>query len=345
MGLRNAAEGGVIDTGFRGVPVLVTGATGFTGSLLVRRLVASGAEVRAISRQDRKPAELSGLPVEWFRGEVSDAATVAAAARDAEYVFHLAAAYREARSSESTYYRVHVGSTKRLAEVVAGSRTLRRFVHVSTVGVHGHIASPPADERTPFDPDDAYQRTKAEAERWLLSFAAEHGLPVTVMRPCAIYGPGDTRLLKLFRMAARGWFPLLGSGKGLYHLIHVQDLVDVLLLGAEHPAAIGQAFIVGNPEATTLEEIAHAVGRTLNRRVRIVRLPAWPFFAAAAVCETVCRPFGIEPPLYRRRVAFYTKDRAFDTRKLREVLGYHVRFSNEEGLSQTARWYRGQGWL
>jgi nucleoside-diphosphate-sugar epimerase len=178
-----------------------------------------------------------------------------------------------------------------------------------------------------------------------MSFAAERGVPVTVLRPCAIYGPGDTRLLKLFRMAARGWFPMLGGGKGLYHLIHVHDLVEATIVAAVHPSAVGEAFIVGNPEAMTLEAIARTVGRTLGRQVRVVRLPAWPFFAAAAVCEVVCRPFGVEPPLYRRRVAFYTKDRAFDTRKLREVLGYNVRYANEEGISQTAQWYRGQGWL
>jgi nucleoside-diphosphate-sugar epimerase len=345
MGLRPDAEGGVIETAFEGVPVLVTGATGFTGSLLVRQLVSSGARVRAITRHSRRTPELSGLPIEWFVGEVSDGALVTAAARDVQYVFHLAAAYRQARSTESTYYQVHVTSTKQLAQAVAGSTVLRRFVHVSTIGVHGHIDAPPADEKTPFDPDDGYQRTKAEAERWLKSFAAEHGVPVTILRPCAIYGPGDTRLLKLFRMAARGWFPMLGRGKGLYHLIHVQDLVDVMMIGAGHESAVGEEFIVGNPEATTLEDVARTVGRALGHRVRVIRLPVWPFFAAAAACEAVCRPFGLEPPLYRRRVAFYTKDPAFDTRKLREVLGYSVRYSNEEGISQTTRWYRAQGWL
>jgi nucleoside-diphosphate-sugar epimerase len=118
-----------------------------------------------------------------------------------------------------------------------------------------------------------------------------------------------------------------------------------MMIGAGHESAVGEEFIVGNPEATTLEDVARTVGRALGHRVRVIRLPVWPFFAAAAACEAVCRPFGLEPPLYRRRVAFYTKDRAFDTRKLREVLGYSVRYSNEEGISQTTRWYRAQGWL
>ncbi|MBI4520056.1 MAG: NAD-dependent epimerase/dehydratase family protein [Gemmatimonadetes bacterium] len=333
------------DTPLRGAQVTVTGATGFSGSRLVHRLIERGARVRAIARPGSRVDRLGGLPIDWIRGQVFDDATVAEAVAGAEYIFHLAAAYREARASADTYRRVHVVSTQKLAEAASTSPVLKRFVHVSTIGVHGHIAHPPAVESSPFNPDDEYQRTKAEAETWLRQFAASRGLPLTVLRPCAIYGPGDTRLLKLFRMAARGLFPLLGSGRGLYHLIHVDDLVEVLMLAAVSPKALGEVFIVGNPDSITLEHLGRVAGRALGRQVRVIRLPAWPFFAAAAVCEAVCTPFGVEPPLYRRRVAFYTKDRSFETRKLREVLGYTVRWSNDEGLTETARWYVEQGWI
>jgi nucleoside-diphosphate-sugar epimerase len=328
-----------------GADVLVTGATGFTGSVLVRRLAAAGAHVRAIARPGSRVDTFSDVAVEWFRGDVFDAPTVAAASRGVQYVFHLAAAYREARATEATCRRVHVDGTRRLAEAVAGCADFRRFIHVSTIGVHGHIGGPPADESAPFDPGDAYQRTKADAERWIREFASGSGVPLVVVRPCAIYGPGDTRLLKIFRMVARGWFPVLGRTQGLYHLIHVEDLVDMLILAALHQAARAEVFIAGNPDPIPLDRVVRIIAAALGRDVRLIRLPVWPAMAAAVACEAVCRPFGLEPILHRRRVAFYTKDRAFDTRKVRTVLGHRVRFSNEEGLTQTAAWYRSQGWL
>ena len=325
--------------------VLVTGATGFTGAVLTRKLCAAGMRVRAIARPTSDTAPLAGLPVEWVRGDVYDPAVVAHAAEGAVFIFHLATGYRQGRSSPDYFRKVHIESTQLLAARAAATPGFQRFVHVSTVGVHGHIEGGPADESAPFAPGDAYQATKAEAEQWLHAHARATALPYTVIRPAAIMGPGDRRLLKLFRMAARPVFFILGRGRSLYHLIHVDDLTDALLTAAVHPAALGEAFICGNAEPIALPEIGRVVARELGRPLRVVRLPAWPFFAAAAACEWICRPLRIEPPLYRRRVAFFTKDRAFDTRKLRDVLGFVPGYTNETGLVSTTRWYREHGWL
>jgi nucleoside-diphosphate-sugar epimerase len=328
-----------------GRTALVTGATGFTGTVLVRRLVEAGARVRAIARAGSKLDALASLPVEWIRGDVFDEDTVNRACEGVHFVLHLAAAYRTAARDDEYYRQVHVVSTERLVACAGRQPGFERFVHVSTIGVHGHIEHPPADENAPFNPDDIYQRTKAEAETWLWAHAPALGVPFTVVRPSAIYGPGDTRLLKVFRMAALGVFPVLGRGDTLYHLVHVDDLASILCLAAVHPGAAGEAFIAGDPAPIPMSRMVAIIGEALGRRVRIIRLPAGPVFALAGLCERVCRPLGMEPPLHRRRVAFYTKDRAFDTRKLRERLGYECRFSNERGLAETARWYVAQGWI
>src|SRR5690606_10891900 len=208
--------------------VLVTGATGFTGKVLVRQLRERGCRVRAIARASSNLAGLDDGNLEWVRGEVYDPATVAAAADGVDYVFHLAAAYREAKLADEVYERVHVTSTQLLAEVVRHHTNFKRFVHVSTVGVLGHSETPLADRTAPSNPGDVYQRTKADAERWLLAFAERTGLPFTIVRPAAIYGPGDRRLLKIFRFAKLPVAPLIGSTRGLYHLIHVEDLAAFL---------------------------------------------------------------------------------------------------------------------
>lgn len=328
-----------------GTCVLVTGATGFTGQVLVRKLCAMGLQVRAIARQSSSREIRAGLPVEWYEGQVYDPAVIAEAMQAVEYVFHVAAAYRDPSLADSEYHRVHVESTRHLAQAALAQPSFKRFVLVSTVGVHGHIENPPANEESPFNPGDVYQRTKAEAEQWLHGFARQHNLSYAVIRPAAIYGPGDRRLLKVFRMAKAPFFVMLGNGRCLYHLIHVEDLAEAIIRAAWHPAAEGEAFICGDPQSIALEDMGRIIANELGRRFRPLRLPAAPFFALADLTEAICRPLKLSPPIYRRRVAFFTKDRSFDTRKIREKLDFSCKWAADSGLRDTARWYLDHEWL
>lgn len=325
--------------------VLVTGGTGVTGRQLVKKLCELGCRVRVFVRPSSDRSVVNGHPVEWVEGNVFDERAVRTATKDVDYVFHLAGAFREAKATDDHQRLVHVRGTQLLAESAAQNDELKRFVHVSTVGVLGHIDRPPANEATAYNPGDIYQRTKAEGERWLMDFAAADRLPFVVVRPAAIHGPGDRRLLKLFRMATLPIVPLVGFTKGLYHLIHVDDLVDFMILAAHHPKALGELFICGNPAPTTIREVIETVGAHLGKVPRFVRVPAWPLVFAGAACERICRPLGIEPPLHRRRVAFFTKDRAFDTSKMQRLTGFTCKYSNSSGLLATAEWYRHHGWL
>jgi len=324
---------------------LVTGATGFTGSVLINKLCECGIRVRAIARSSSKRDALQGLPIEWIVGNVYDPETVERAVTGVDFIFHVAAAYREAGITDDIYRKVHLDSTRLLAQAALKNPDFKRFVHISTVGVHGHIENPPANESYPFSPGDVYQQTKADAELWLRDFAPKNGLPFTIIRPAAIYGPGDRRLLKIFKMASWPFFPVLGRARGqLYHLIHVEDLTGIFIQAALHPKAQGEVFIGGDPQALALADIVSIIRSEYGRKARMIRIPAWPFFWMAGICETVCRPFGIAPPLYKRRVAFFTKDRSFDTSKLRNLLDFQYSRTTEQGLRETARWYRDHGW-
>lgn len=322
-----------------GKKVLVTGATGFTGSLLVRKLIKRGAIVRAVARPTSNLETLKDLSIEWVRGDIFDAEIIDEAIEGIEYVFHLAAAFREEILNESLYRLVHVESTKLLASAALRQKGFNRFVHVSTIGVHGHIENPPADEDYSFNPEDHYQKTKAEAELWIKGYAEKTKLPITIIRPCAIYGPGDKRLLKLFKLARMPIVPIIGNGEIFFHLIHVEDLTDFIIFSAIHPGALGEIFICGNEEALTLKEIISIISNYFGKVPRYIHLPAVPFFYIAAFCEKTFPLFNCQPPIYKRRVAFFTKSRSFDTGKMRKLFSFPYHFDNVRGLQETASWY------
>ena len=187
---------------------------------------------------------------------------------------------------------MNVGGTERVLEAAARAG-VRRFVHTSTVGVHGDVRNPPADESAPFEPGDVYQETKAEAETLALRFHRERGLPVVVLRPGAIYGPGETRLLKLFRAIARGRYAIVGSGRAYYHPVYIDDLVEGYLLALERPEAVGEAFIIAGPSYVTQRELAETIARATGGRILPFRVPAAPLRWLGALCEAVCVPLGI----------------------------------------------------
>jgi dihydroflavonol-4-reductase len=328
-----------------GSKILVTGASGFTGSLLVRKLCEAGHSVRAIARDSSNLEHLKDLPIDWFRGNVYHKETVEAAAKDIEYVFHVAALFRSAKDDDEEYRLVHLESTKLLAGAVLHNPSFKRFIHVSTMGIHGHIPNPPGNEESPYAPGDVYQETKLEAELWIRKFSKDHGLPLTVIRPCGIYGPGDMRLLKIFKMVKWPVFPILGFGKCLYHLVHVEDLTDAMILSASHEKALGEYFLVGAESHIRLQDIASIVAKELSKRLFVLKIPVLPFFILADITEALCKPLGIEPLIYRRRVAFYTKDRSFDVSKIKNTIGFSPAHTNEKGIKETTQWYKKNNYL
>jgi dihydroflavonol-4-reductase len=321
--------------------VLVTGATGFTGGHLARQLAARGYAVRALVRTvppDAAPG------IEYVTGDLRDAAAVERAASGTDVVYHIAAIYRQAGLKDAEYRAVNADAVRTVIEA-AGRGGAKRVVHCSTVGVHGDVENPPANEDAPLKPGDVYQETKLEGERVAWEASRATGVEVVVARPTGIYGPGDRRLLKLFRGVARRKFVILGDGKIYYHLTYIDDLVEGFRLCGEVPQAAGRTYILAGGEVTTLNELVDLVAQGAGVPPPNVHLPVWPFWMAGAACEAVCAPLGIEPPLYRRRVDFFTKSRAFDISRARAELGYDPKVTLREGIRRTLEWYRAAGWL
>lgn len=324
--------------------VLVTGATGYAGSHLARRLIDEGQEVRILARSAGSASALEIAGAEVVTGDLTDRDSVRQAVRGAEVVYHIAALFRKAGLSDSAYWDTNTTGTINLLEA-AHQSGVSRFVHCSTVGVLGHIHDPPADEERPYGPGDIYQITKCEGEKAALRYQREKGLPVSVVRPAGIYGPGDMRWLKLFKAIARRRFAMIGSGETTIHHVYIDDLVDSFRLAAENPAAVGRVYIAAGARYVTLNELVRIIAREVGAPVPGLHIPLAPVRLLSGLCEDVCRILSIEPPLYRRRVDFFVKDRAFDISRARRELGYEPKVGLSEGIARTAAWYRERGLL
>ena len=324
---------------------LITGATGFTGGHLARTLAARGDAVSALVRAEGPATTaLKQAGVALAIGDLRDPTALAKAADGVDVVYHIAALYRQAGLATDVYRAVNATAVRDLVEAAARGGA-KRVVHCSTVGVHGDVEHPPANEDAPLKPGDVYQETKLEGERLAREAGARTGVEVTIARPSGIYGPGDRRLLRLFRGVARKRWVTLGSGEIYYHLTFVDDLVDGFRLCGVHPAAANRTYILAGGEVTTLNELVGLVAEGAGVAAPAWHLPVWPFWTLGAVCEAVCRPFGIEPPIYRRRVDFFTKSRAFDITRARTEIGFSPRVGLREGIRRTLDWYRDNNWL
>jgi dihydroflavonol-4-reductase len=324
--------------------VLVTGATGFTGGHLARWLADAGDTVRVLVRDPSRLAVDLRQRVDVVVGDLTSADALRRAVEEQEVVYNIAALYREAGLRPEVYRSVNAEAVGALIDAAA-TAGVRRVVHCSTVGVHGDVEHPPANEDAPLRPGDVYQETKLLGEQIGREHAAQHGIELVIVRPTGIYGPGDRRLFKMFGQIARGRFVMLGRGRNYYHLTFITDLCEGFRLCGTTPGVGGRTYILGGGEVTTLAEVVRLTRAVAGRTSAPLRLPVWPVWLAGAACEMICAPFGLPPPLYRRRVDFFRKSRSFDISRARRELGYAPKVGLREGIGRTLEWYREHHWI
>jgi nucleoside-diphosphate-sugar epimerase len=310
--------------------VLLTGATGFVGSHVAQAFVGAGYEVlcgvrtssnaRWISDLERVPLDLRVRPEDLSR-----------AVENIDLVVH-AAGITRARKTED-YYSVNAEGTLRLA-VAALEAGARRFVLISSLAARG----PDGHAR----PASAYGRSKLEAETHLRSLGGR--MEAVVLRPAAVYGPRDTDLLPLFKMARRGWLPV-PSGASSLQPVYATDAARAALAAAREPVGFGP-FPVAENRRYTWKDVVAELEKALGHNVRVVTLPAAAFTLAGRAAEWAARPFSAVPVFDERRaqdLAVHTW--TCDTSVTEQALGWRPEIPLLEGLERTARWYGQAGWL
>lgn len=313
--------------------VLVTGAGGFIGSHLAADLMGRGHEVVAMDVTVDRIRHLRSSRFEVVEGDIGEPDLVGRMVEGVDTVFHLAGAHLSVRLPESEYYRINVEASRTLAETAARAG-VGRFVHCSSTGVFGQIESPPASEDTPCHPRGEYERTKLLGEREVMAVHHDRGLPVVILRPGWVYGPGCPRTEKLFRRIAEGRFVVAGRGDRLRHCLYIRDMLTAFHLAAGSDAAIGHVIVVGDERAVQIRELIGEIARLTGSRPPL-SVPRFALYAAGLAAEMGFRPFQQDPPISRRTLKFFTSNSSFDIERARRLLGFQPRYDVYSGLRET----------
>ncbi len=327
--------------------VLITGASGFIGCELAQTAMLHKHQVTAVTAVNNdveraRCRRLADAGVQVVVAALEDRAALEPLLVGQQAVIHLAAAQHEAGASEAHFRRINVDGTRTVLELAVRAG-VARFVYGSTIGVYGSQPRACLDENSPLAPDNPYGRTKAAAESVSREFAAHIGL--CIVRISETYGPGDMRLLKLFRAVQSGRYATLGDGRNLHQLIYVTDLATGLLAAMQEGSAPGTTVLLAGSEVLSTDEMIATIGTAVGNARPARHVPLWPFSAAASLCETLMPPFGLRPLLHQRRLDFFRKSFQFSSAAAQQILGFRATTDFATGARLTAEWYRSQGML
>lgn len=327
-----------------GQTILLTGATGFIGGHVVRRLLREKrAAVRALVRDPAKAEGLARMGVELVKGDLSDAGALTQAVRGCPLVLH-AAAQVSSVPHRKTFLESNVAGTENLlrAAVDAG---VERFVHLSSVAVFGLPAAGEVTDQTPRHRcGDSYCDTKLDAEEAVFRFRRERGLPVVVLRPSGVYGPGSTHWSVIpLKRVRKGKMFVVSGGKGMLNYVYIENLVDAILLALEDDRAVGEAFIV-NDGAVTWSEFFGAYARMAGKN-GIPSVPLWVARLWVHYRNLLAAWRGETARVPPNALAFLVGGAAYRQTHIEQKLGHRSRVSLEEGMRRTEEWFRLTGLL
>ena len=324
--------------------VLVTGANGFVGSHLVEGLLDKSYQVRCLVRKTSNLKWLSGLEVDYVYGDMAQKASLKGAVKDVELVFHCAGLTKA--NSKEEYFKANAEGTENLLEVcLEDNPKIKRLVHLSSQAAVGPgDDKQPLNETAPCRPVTYYGESKLEGERIVLQHASQ--LPVTVIRPPAVYGPRDSDMLGFFKVAKKGFRISFGRGESFLSLIYVKDLIDGIILAAENPKSVGQIYFIADDKVYFWSEAFKIISKILNKRTIPLKIPKSVAMFVAFISENFSKISGKAATFNIQKAKEITQRYwGLDVSKAKAELGFFPQYDLETGAKETIRWYKEKGWL
>lgn len=325
---------------------LITGASGFIGPHLVRKLISDGHECRCLVRSIKKSEPLEHLGAEIIEGDITRAESLNGIARDMDCLLHLATLGHMSNFTvtEAMFEAVNVQGTVNVMNEAIREK-VPRVVHCSSVAAMGICPDKPATEKSECRPHHPYGRSKVKAEHAVLDMVKSQGLPASIVRFSMVYGPGDWRdMLKLVRLTKKGLFPKIGRRPKLTPMIHVADAVQGILLAAENGMP-GEIYLITNRQSQPFDQIRKIIEESLGIRRFPVYVPEWLALLAASMIERSFSFAGKTPPVSRKNIESTLADRVFSIEKAQQELGFNPTVDPEAGLKETVAWYLENRWV
>jgi nucleoside-diphosphate-sugar epimerase len=318
--------------------VLVTGCTGFIGGYLLNTLLPNAEKIYCVVRDPSKLdfPDMATHRLHTVQGDLRDSHTFSRLPESIDVVIHLAASLGQWGIDSSQVMRNNVHLTENFLKWFKQSNG-KQFIFISTPGVQG-LGYKQAKETAPYRPRGLYEISKVLAEKKVINFNYHSGQCWTILRPDFVYGPGDTRRIKLYRkIKNRQWFKI-GDGTSILRPTYVADVAQAILACMGHKAARNDIFNVAGPELVSVDSYTNTIAKLFNVRVLPISIPARILKLAGSLFEIGARITGTQPLMTISQVEFLTQDHGTDISKIRKQIGFSPRVGFEQGMRQTIKW-------